>query len=222
LASCVEPGESVLYLGANGDRFFKVLRVHRPTSRSARTIFHSTLDGQTFEVVVVRSILEVMTARAGELLGPNGRLIIAIRPIWSGSSAGYDGFEAMIDLLPPERLANPYSAIDRVASHGYLLSGQHHRWSAGGDVFVFKRTRRSTPEMNARGRTHSANAAERGSPRALLVGEIEALVGRGAVFGFEGSATNRVRVEVTGAQKRIEKGSQGEQLLVAVFKHRLG
>jgi hypothetical protein len=147
LASCVEPGESVLYLGANGDRFFKVLQVHRPTSRSTRTIFHPSLDGQRFDVVVVRSILEVMsnaevdewTVRAGALLGPNGRLIIAIRPIWSGSSTGYDGLESMIDLLPPERLANPYSAIDRVASHGYELSGEHHRWSAGGDVFVLGR-----------------------------------------------------------------------------------
>jgi hypothetical protein len=100
-----------------------------------------------FDVVVARSIFEVMSnseidawaERAGELLVPNGRLIIAIRPIWSGSSAGYDGFEAMIDLLPPERLANPYSSIDRVAIHGYVMSGEHHRWSAVGDVFVVRR-----------------------------------------------------------------------------------
>jgi hypothetical protein len=163
LASCVEPGESVLYLGTNGDRFFKVLRVHRPTSRSTRTISHPSLDGQRFDVIVVRSILEVMsnaeidewTARAGELLGPNGRMIIAIRPIWSGSGTGYDGLESMIDLLPPERLSNPYSAIDRVASNGYELSSEHHRWSAGGDVFVLARTASRGTSSTKRSRAHT-------------------------------------------------------------------
>jgi hypothetical protein len=148
IASQIEPGESVLYIGAGGDRFFKTLRIHRPTSRSCRTIFHPCLDGQRYDVIVVRSVIEVMTddeidawtSRATTLLAPKGRLAIAIRSVWCGSGTGFDGLDSLGGLLPPERLANPYSAVDRVACNGYKSTEQHRRWSALSEVVIMHRT----------------------------------------------------------------------------------
>jgi hypothetical protein len=163
LASCIRPGDAVLYVGPSGPRFFEKVKVQRPTSRSTRTIFHPTLDGTKFDAIVARSVVEVMTdeeidfwtKRANDLLSPKGRLVIAIRAVFSSGwmGAGLD-FEAIGDVVAPERLADPYSAVRRIEHGGFIVTGARQRWSAVSEALVLERV------LSVQGRSarHSASS----------------------------------------------------------------
>jgi cyclopropane fatty-acyl-phospholipid synthase-like methyltransferase len=163
LASCIRPGDAVLYVGPSGPRFFEKVKVQRPTSRSTRTVFHPTLDGKRFDAIVARSVVEVMTddeidawtLRANELLAPKGRLVIAIRSVISTGFSGADfGLDAVSDVISPERLANPYSAVQRIEKGGFVVTDARQRWSAISEALVLERA----PSIPDRSTQHSATS----------------------------------------------------------------
>jgi hypothetical protein len=163
LASCIRPGDAVLYIGPSGPRFFEKVKIQRPTSRSTRTIFHPTLDGTKFDAIVARSVVEVMTdeeidvwtKRANDLLSPKGRLVIAIRSVISTgcSGTGFD-LEAIGDVVAPERLADPYSAVHRIEHSGFVVTDTRKRWSAISEALVLERV----PSVQGRSARHSASS----------------------------------------------------------------
>jgi hypothetical protein len=148
LSRCVDPGDRVLYVGDAPLRFFGASRNHLATSRSADSIFDPGLDGHFFDVIITRGAIDLLSdddafvwaRQALTLLGPNGRLVVALRPIWLDMSWPDLEFSVLRSGLDEQRITDPRSVLAFVASAGFRNRGERQGWFTYYVVNVFTPT----------------------------------------------------------------------------------
>jgi hypothetical protein len=146
LASCVQPGDRVLYAGPFAKRFFDRSAHCRPTSRATATLHDVHLAGERFDVIVARGAVETLSDealqrwayRVHRLLKPGGRLALAIRPLNFDPSMWAFDVNALGETVDLRRLADPWSALDVVVGEGFAIRNRLHRWSSVYEVCVFE------------------------------------------------------------------------------------
>jgi hypothetical protein len=147
LAESVDPGDRVLYVG-DARRFFGASRNHLATSRSADSIFDPSLDGDFFDVIITRGAIDLLSdndafvwaRQALTRLGPNGRLVVALRPIWLDMSWPDLDFSVLRSGLDEQRIADPRSVFACVARAGFRNQGERQGWFTHYVVNVFTPT----------------------------------------------------------------------------------
>jgi hypothetical protein len=145
LARSVDPGDRVLYIGNSPRRFFAASRHHQATSRSADSIFDPSLDGDFFDVIITRGSIDLLSdhdafvwaRRALSMMGPNGRLVVAVRPLWLDTSWPDIDFSVLQSCLNEQRLADPRSVFTCVTRAGFRDLGERQGWFTHHLVNVF-------------------------------------------------------------------------------------
>jgi hypothetical protein len=145
LARSVDPGDRVLYVGDAPKRFFAASRNHLATSKSAESIFDPSLDDDFFDVIITRGAIDLLSdddafvwaRRALTMLGPNGRLVVALRPIWLDMSWPDLDFSVLRSGLDEQRIADPRSVLACVANAGFRNRGERQGWFTHYVVNVF-------------------------------------------------------------------------------------
>jgi hypothetical protein len=145
LARSVDPGDRVLYVGDAPQRFFAASRNHLATSRSADSIFDPSLDADFFDVIIARSSIDLLSdddayawaRQALSMIGPNGRLVVAVRPVWLDMNWPDIDFSVLRSCLDNQRIADPRSVFACVASAGFRDLGERQGWFTQYVVKVF-------------------------------------------------------------------------------------
>jgi hypothetical protein len=145
LSRSVDPGDRVLYIGDAPRRFFAASRNHLATSRSADSVFDPSLDGDFFDVIITRGAIDLLSdddafvwaRQALTMLGPNGRLVVAIRPVWLEMTWPDFDFSVLQSCLDEKRIADPRSIFACVASAGFRNRGERQGWFTHYVVNVF-------------------------------------------------------------------------------------
>jgi hypothetical protein len=145
LARSIDPGDRVLYVGDAPQRFFATSRNHLATSRSADSVFDPSLDGDFFDVIVTRGAIDLLSddeafawaREALTMLGPNGRLVIALRPVWLNMAWPDIDFSALQSCVDEQRLADPRSIFACVTRAGFRDRGERQGWFSHHMVNVF-------------------------------------------------------------------------------------
>lgn len=131
LARSVDPGDRVLYVGDAPKRFFASSRNHLATSRSADSIFDPSLDVDFFDVIITRGSIDLLSdhdafawaRQALSMIVPNGRLVVALRPLWLDMAWPDLDFSVLQSCLDGQRIANPRSVFACVAHAGFRDRG---------------------------------------------------------------------------------------------------
>jgi hypothetical protein len=145
LARSVDPGDRVLYVGDGPKRFFAASRHHLSTSRSSDSIFDPSLNGQFFDVIITRGSIDLLSdddafvwaRQARSMLGPNGRLVVAVRPLWLDMNWPDIDFSVLRSCVDERRLADPRSIFACVVSAGFRDRGERQGWFTHHMVNVF-------------------------------------------------------------------------------------
>ncbi len=148
LARSVDPGDRVLYVGDGPKRFFAASRNHLDTSRSADSIFDPGLDGDFFDVIITRGSIDLLSdddalswaRQALSMIGPNGRLVVALRPVWLDMTWPDLDFSVLRSCLNEQRIADPRSVFACVARAGFRDRGERQGWFTHHMVNVFTPT----------------------------------------------------------------------------------
>jgi hypothetical protein len=145
LARSVDPSDRVLYIGHAPKRFFAASRNHLSTSRSADSIFDPSLNGDFFDVIITRGSIDLLSdddafvwaRQALSMLGPNGRLVVAVRPLWLDMNWPDIDFSVLRSCLDEQRIADPRSVFGCVVSAGFRDRGERQGWFTRHVVNVF-------------------------------------------------------------------------------------
>ncbi len=145
LARSVDPGDRVLYVGDAPKRFFTASRNHLSTSRSADSIFDPSLDGNFFDVIITRGSIDLLSdddafvwaRHALSMIGPNGRLVVAVRPLWLDMNWPDIDFSVLRSCLDEQRIADPRSVFACVVSAGFRDRGERQGWFTRHLVNIF-------------------------------------------------------------------------------------
>jgi hypothetical protein len=145
LSRSVDPGDRVLYIGDAPRRFFAASRNHLATSNSADSIFEPSLDGDFFDVIITRGSIDLLSdhdafvwaRQARSMLGPNGRLVVAIRPLWLEMTWPDFDFSVLQSCLDKQRMADPRSVFTCVTRAGFRDRGARQGWFTHHIVNVF-------------------------------------------------------------------------------------
>jgi hypothetical protein len=145
LARSVDPGDRVLYVGNAPQRFFAASRNHLATSRSANSIFDPSLDGDFFDVIITRGSIDLLSdhdafvwaRQARSMIGPDGRLVVAIRPVWLAMTWPDFDLSVLQSCLDEQRLADPRSVFKCVTQAGFRDRGERQGWFTHHLVNVF-------------------------------------------------------------------------------------
>jgi hypothetical protein len=145
LARSVDPGDRVLYVGNAPQRFFAASRNHLVTSKSADSIFDPSLDDHFFDVIITRGSIDLLSdddafawaIHALSMIGPNGRLVVAVRPLWLDMNWPDIDFSVLRSCLDDQRIADPRSVFACVTRAGFRDLGERQGWFTHHLVNVF-------------------------------------------------------------------------------------
>jgi hypothetical protein len=137
LAKATTPDKRTLFVGPGATKFFAVARC-APSSFASETLLSREHDGQTFDVIVLSGVTDLLdddavrqwALRSLDLLAVGGRLVVDIRPLWLDMS--WTGFDlgTLYDHLQPSRVLDPLSILDCLRAAGFCSVRDVRHWTS--------------------------------------------------------------------------------------------